>query len=280
MNELYQTLSEALRDEASHHVGRGCRGRESACFISLDSLLLSAAKAIEQLRMGRENAQRINDNGADEIERLTIQYDKAEHRGDCYKEDAARIAAGRDRLQGVLRRFLHWAEQKCPCKFESPDPCPLCGASVASGICKAADSTLPSDILRDAREALDGSSYETESRHPDTERLDWLDTVTERMNRRYGTVYGWRYDINHNRAALTDHNLPALTIRQAIDECMATARPPETPDDPIGPCSCGRVRERWGRFCAKVTCADGSEHTQGGCNSPSKASEPPPSTGE
>lgn len=136
--------------------------------------------------------------------------------------------------------------------------------------------------LEQAAGELNGehSAVETESRHPDTERLDWLDTVTERMNRRYGTVYGWRYDINHNRAALTDHNLPALTIRQAIDECMATARPPETPDDPIGPCSCGRVRERWGRFCAKVTCADGSEHTQGGCNSPSKASEPPPSTGE
>lgn len=57
--------------------------------------------------------------------------------------------------------------------------------------------------------------------------------------------------------------------------------PAHETDDAPGPCSCGRVRERWGRFCAKVTCADGSEHTQGGCNSPSKASEPPSTaTGE
>jgi hypothetical protein len=54
----------------------------------------------------------------------------------------------------------------------------------------------------------------------DTSRLNWLDEVNRRANERNGTVYGWRFDINHNRAALTDHNLPALTIRQAIDEAM------------------------------------------------------------
>jgi len=51
----------------------------------------------------------------------------------------------------------------------------------------------------------------------DKERLDWLDAVNLRMNERNGSVYGWKYDINHNRASLTDHNLPALTIREAID---------------------------------------------------------------
>ena len=51
----------------------------------------------------------------------------------------------------------------------------------------------------------------------DKERLDWLDRVNENTNERNGTNYGWRYDINHNRAALTDCNLPALSIRAAID---------------------------------------------------------------
>lgn len=51
----------------------------------------------------------------------------------------------------------------------------------------------------------------------DTARLDWLDTVNMRANGWNKTVYGWKFDINHNRAALTDCNLPALTVREAID---------------------------------------------------------------
>lgn len=54
----------------------------------------------------------------------------------------------------------------------------------------------------------------------DAERLDWLDRVNENANRHNGTVYGWRFDINHNRAALTDMHLPALTVREAIDRAM------------------------------------------------------------
>jgi hypothetical protein len=51
----------------------------------------------------------------------------------------------------------------------------------------------------------------------DTERLNWLDSVNTRTNQRVGTSYGWKFDINHNRAALSDHNLPALHVRAAID---------------------------------------------------------------
>jgi hypothetical protein len=54
----------------------------------------------------------------------------------------------------------------------------------------------------------------------DTERLDFLDRLNTNMNRRYRTTYGWGLDINHNRTALTDCNLPALTVREAIDEAM------------------------------------------------------------
>lgn len=51
----------------------------------------------------------------------------------------------------------------------------------------------------------------------DAARLDWLDAVNRQTNERHNTTYGWKFDINHNRAALTDHNLPALSIREAID---------------------------------------------------------------
>jgi len=51
----------------------------------------------------------------------------------------------------------------------------------------------------------------------DTDRLDWLDAVNQRANARYGSKYGWKFENNHNRAALTDNNAPALSVREAID---------------------------------------------------------------
>jgi hypothetical protein len=55
----------------------------------------------------------------------------------------------------------------------------------------------------------------------DSKRLDWLDEVNARTNEKHGTVYGWKFDINHNRAALMDHNWPAKSIRAAIDDARA-----------------------------------------------------------
>jgi hypothetical protein len=55
----------------------------------------------------------------------------------------------------------------------------------------------------------------------DAERLDWLDEINRQTNEHYGTTYGWKFDINHNRAALMDHNWPALSIREAIDAAIA-----------------------------------------------------------
>jgi hypothetical protein len=51
----------------------------------------------------------------------------------------------------------------------------------------------------------------------DTDRLDWLDAVNHRANARNGSRYGWKFEINFNRAALTDNNSPALSVRAAID---------------------------------------------------------------
>lgn len=58
----------------------------------------------------------------------------------------------------------------------------------------------------------------------DAARLDWLDAVNKSANDRNGTGYGWRFDINHNRAALSDHHVPALKVRQAIDEARASSK--------------------------------------------------------
>jgi hypothetical protein len=55
----------------------------------------------------------------------------------------------------------------------------------------------------------------------DSERLDWLDKKNSAMNERCGSNYGWKFDVNHNRIALTDHNLPKHTVREAIDAAMA-----------------------------------------------------------
>jgi len=55
----------------------------------------------------------------------------------------------------------------------------------------------------------------------DTDRLDWLDAVNHRQNVRTGSNYGWKFDLNHNRAALTDNNAPGLSIRAAIDSARA-----------------------------------------------------------
>lgn len=57
--------------------------------------------------------------------------------------------------ESVLRAVLRWAEQRCPCHNEEPNPCPLCGASVENlEACKSAENTIPLRLLRDIRVAL------------------------------------------------------------------------------------------------------------------------------
>lgn len=77
--------------------------------------------------------------------------------------------------------------------------------------------------LEQAKEVKGNLERQNAELRKDAERLDWLDATNKRTNERYGTVYGWKFDINHNRAALTDHNWPARSIREAIDAAMPTA---------------------------------------------------------
>jgi len=58
----------------------------------------------------------------------------------------------------VLRDVIRWAESRCPCHEETPDPCTLCDATVASGTCKAVDATFPRKLLGDMRAALEAAA--------------------------------------------------------------------------------------------------------------------------
>lgn len=58
------------------------------------------------------------------------------------------------RLKDVISDILYWAERRCPCHNEEPNPCPLCGASIENlEGCKSAENTLPRDLLYKIREA-------------------------------------------------------------------------------------------------------------------------------
>jgi hypothetical protein len=68
---------------------------------------------------------------------------------------AEQYAAERDqnkRLVEALETTLRWAESRCPCENEEPNPCPLCGASIENlEGCKSAENTLPRWLLEELR---------------------------------------------------------------------------------------------------------------------------------
>lgn len=85
---------------------------------------------------------------------------------------------------------------------EPGDKCPNCN----SPLWRVSEREAGNEMVKRCEQLLE-----------DAARLNWLDDVNSRTNERNGTKYGWRFDINHNRAALTDHNYPALPVREAID---------------------------------------------------------------
>ena len=53
-------------------------------------------------------------------------------------------ARAHHRLRDALTKVVDWAQRRCPCENEQPNPCPLCGASVENlEACKAVDETFP-----------------------------------------------------------------------------------------------------------------------------------------
>lgn len=70
-----------------------------------------------------------------------------------------------------------------------------------------------------------GNSQVIPDSSEDTKRLNWLDAQNKRLNEYYGTSYGWKFDANFQRNAmmLNDSNYPVMTVRQAIDQAIASA---------------------------------------------------------
>lgn len=58
--------------------------------------------------------------------------------------EAPKMRARIKELEAALGLVQRWAQQRCPCRNEEPNPCPLCGASVENlEACKAVDETFP-----------------------------------------------------------------------------------------------------------------------------------------
>lgn len=74
---------------------------------------------------------------------------------------AARLLKERDALAKALEAVRTWAEKRCPCENEQPNPCLLCGASVENlEACKAVDETFPRWLKAEINTALGGASHE------------------------------------------------------------------------------------------------------------------------
>jgi len=81
------------------------------------------------------------------------------------------------------------------------------------------------DMVEIMDQLLAGNSPVIPDSSEDTKRLDWLDYQNKRLNEYYGTAYGWKFDANFQRNAmmLNDSNYPVMTVRQAIDQAIASA---------------------------------------------------------
>ena len=65
------------------------------------------------------------------------------------------LEAENKRLADTIQSVLTWADQRCPCHNEQPNPCPLCGASVENlEACKSAENTFPRRLLSEIRDTL------------------------------------------------------------------------------------------------------------------------------
>ncbi len=72
----------------------------------------------------------------------------------------ARSSVDNKELVLALQAFIHWGDSLCPLlawgidEDNAPDPCPLCRATEAKGVCKSAESSIPAHILDGARAAI------------------------------------------------------------------------------------------------------------------------------
>ena len=72
------------------------------------------------------------------------------------EKQLAELQSRLDRATEALFAVRTWATHKCPCSDNKPDPCPLCGATVATGSCKAVDKVFPEQVLAKINASLFG----------------------------------------------------------------------------------------------------------------------------
>jgi hypothetical protein len=88
-------------------------------------------------------------------EGLTAERDRLREAFDRRGEIIIDMSEAAIRLRKALKDVEWWAQQKCPCHEETPNPCPLCGASVENlEACKAVESVFPRELLKQVRAAL------------------------------------------------------------------------------------------------------------------------------
>ncbi|MCT4492686.1 hypothetical protein [Bosea minatitlanensis] len=129
---------------------------------SLRSLADCDARAGEPLGKCMRRAADVIERGREHIEYIEAQWlakDAALKSATRQRDEAlAAIKASEERgaaKDAALRKVKHWAESRCPCRHEEPNPCPLCGASVENlEACKSAENTMPRDVLQAIRSAL------------------------------------------------------------------------------------------------------------------------------
>lgn len=99
----------------------------------------------------------------------TLTRESASAKGDAYETVIAAIDAistqpsapegkyksALEKARETIDGMLYWAQHRCPCTDEKPDPCTLCGVSVASlEGCKAVDASFPRSSIVAMNEAL------------------------------------------------------------------------------------------------------------------------------
>lgn len=117
-----------------------------------------ARAAIEAVNAWNRRALSPTPSPAELVERIHKRIDIVADLTARAERAETALAAANKRLEDageVNRALLDWAEARCPCHDEKPDPCPLCGASAkpGGGHCMSAKNTLPRYLLEKLRAA-------------------------------------------------------------------------------------------------------------------------------
>ena len=145
LEEEYSQPAATLVTEAQMHQIT-VDGSNADLVSRLATALMAADKAARryQKRFRKKAAENAN---------LRAERDEALATSDHWRNQVNVAAAQRDEAVEVVRRVIAWSRLPCPCEGEQPDPCPVCRATVAEGVCKPG-VRLPDALALDAQSVL------------------------------------------------------------------------------------------------------------------------------